>query len=850
MSDKSTASETSDLNDKASIHSSEAHGAPNHYQAKRGLEDATGQTPDAHDHDEESGVYAQPPPKFTGLKLGKRKEVAAGVPAVLSSMQYAVRETGPVRGARLLLTMNQKDGYDCTSCAWPDPDEHRSVAEFCENGAKAVLDEGTLRRVTPKFFKKHSVAELSERSDYWLNHQGRITEPMVLRKGATHYEPIGWPEAFAKVAAELNRLDSPDEALFYTSGRASNEAAFLYQLFVRQYGTNNLPDCSNMCHESSGTALSETLGLGKGSVTLEDFYYTDLIMILGQNPGTNHPRMLSALERAKRNGAKMISVNPLPEAGLTAFKNPQDLLHPTKAVPTLLGKGTELADLHAPVRIGGDVPFLKGVMKELLEEEDRRPGEIFDHTFIREQTEGYDELIADLRSEDWDRIVFESGIGRTQLREVAEMVMAAERIIVCWAMGLTQHTNAVGSIQEIVNLLLLKGSIGKPGAGTCPVRGHSNVQGDRSMGIWERPQEDFLEAMQREFGFEPPREHGFDTVEAIKAMHEGRAKVFLALGGNFLSATPDTEYTAEALQETRLTAHISTKLNRAHLVHGEEALILPCLGRTEVDEQASGPQFITMENSMGVVHDSQGILPPASEHLKSEVAIVAGIAEATLAGRTNIDYAALKDDYNRIREHISHVIPGCENYSERVRGAGFYLPNGPREGKFTTDSGKAKFTVHPIPERPLGEGQFVMMSIRTHDQFNTVVYGLDDRYRGVYNERRVILLNPDDMAEQGIDKGDVLDLTSHFHGETRTAERFIAVPYEIPSRCAATYFPETNVLVPIGHTAEKSNTPVSKYIVITVAPTQYEGEFDPSFQRGKAEPEALEQGRPAPPVHA
>ena len=820
---------------------SEAHGEPDHYEAKTDVEQVANEQPDGKTTREEDGIYAQPPPEFTGLKVKKPKTTAAGIPAVMSSMTYALRETGPIRGAKLLLDMNQKDGFDCTSCAWPDPDEERSVAEFCENGAKAVLDEGTRHRVTPEFFKKHSVAELSERSDYWLNHQGRITEPMILREGATHYEPIGWTEAFAKLGAELNALSSPDEAIFYTSGRASNEAAFLYQLFVRQYGTNNMPDCSNMCHESSGTALSETLGLGKGSVTLEDFYYTDLFIIIGQNPGTNHPRMMSALERGKRNGAKLIAVNPLPEAGLLNFKNPQDYLHPTQA----LRQETHLADLFVPVRIGGDVPLLKGVMKELLEEEDKRPGEVFDHTFIAENTEGFDDFVQDLRAEDWDKIVFESGIGRTQLREVAEMVMASERIIICWAMGLTQHTNAVGSIQEIVNLLLLKGSIGKPGAGTCPVRGHSNVQGDRTMGVWERPQKPFLDALQKEFNFDPPREHGYDTVEAIKAMHEGKAKVFLALGGNFLSATPDTEYTAEALQTCTLTAHISTKLNRAHLVHGKEALILPCLGRTEADQQAAGPQFVTVENSMGVVHDSQGMLKPASEHLESEVAILAGVAKATLGGRSNINWDALKDDYDRIREHISHVIPGCENYNEKVRGAGFYLPNGPREGVFTTDTEKAKFTVHPIPERTLEDGQFVMMTIRTHDQFNTVVYGLDDRYRGIKNERRVILMNPDDMAEAGIDEGDVLDLTSHFNGEERVAERFIAVPYPIPNRCTATYFPEGNVLVPIGSVAEKSNTPVSKYVVITVAPTQYQGKFDPAYQKGKPQ-EELEQGRPAP----
>ena len=817
--------------DPSSTSRSEEIGAPDHYEAKKDLEQVGDTTPDR-SHPEARRVKAQPPDAFTGLKKTPVKHLAAGVPAVVSSLKYALHETGPLRGVRMLTTMNQKDGFDCSSCAWPDPDEHRSVAEFCENGAKAVLDEGTKRRVTPEFFRQHSVEELSKRSDYWLNSQGRITHPMILRKGATHYEPIAWEEAFDKVAQELNALDSPDEAVFYTSGRTSNEAAFLYQLFVRQYGTNNLPDCSNMCHESSGTALSETLGLGKGSVTLEDFYVSDLIVIIGQNPGTNHPRMMSALERGKKNGAKIMSINPLPEAGLMAFKNPQDFMNPLKAVPTLFGPGTQLSDLFLPVRIGGDVALLKGIMKELLEEEDKRPGEVFDHAFIEEKTQGFEAFLGDLRTESWDKIVKESGLERADIRAAAELVMANKRMIVCWAMGLTQHKNAVGSIQEIVNLLLLRGSIGKPGAGTCPVRGHSNVQGDRTMGIWERPKEDFLNALGKEFDFKPPREHGYDTVEAIKAMHEGKAKVFFAMGGNFLSATPDTEYTAEALERCRLTVHVSTKPNRAHLVHGDEALILPCLTRSEVDLQLAGPQFVSVENSMGVVHDSQGILPPASEHLLSEPAIVAGLAKATLGRRSPVDWDGLVGDYARIREAISRVIPGFENYNERVHGAGFYLPNGPREGRFTTDTGKAKFTVHDIPERELEGDQFVMMTIRSHDQFNTVVYGLDDRYRGVKGERRVIMMNPDDMREAGIKDGDVLDLTSHFEGEERVARRFIALPYKIPRGCTATYFPEANVLVPIGSVAEGSNTPVSKYVVITLAKSAHTEAFNYDYKDG------------------
>ena len=815
---------------------SERIGAPDHYEAKRDIEGTNDAAPD-HPHKEARRVKAQPPDAFTGLKRTAVKHLAAGLPAVFSSAKHALNETGPVRGVRMLTSINQKDGFDCSSCAWPDPDEGRSVAEFCENGAKAVLDEGTKRRVTPEFFRKHSVEELSGCSDYWLNAQGRLTHPMTLRKGATHYEPIGWDEAFDKIAKELDRLESPDEAVFYTSGRTSNEAAFLYQLFVRQYGTNNLPDCSNMCHESSGTALSETLGLGKGSVTLDDFYKTDLIMIIGQNPGTNHPRMMSALERGKKNGAKIISINPLPEAGLMAFKNPQDFMNPLKAVPTLFGPGTQLTDLFLPVRIGGDVALLKGIMKELLEEEEKRPGQVLDHAFIEAKTEGLEAFLDDLRAESWDTILRESGIDREGVRAAAELTMANERIIVCWAMGLTQHKNAVGSIQEIVNLLLLRGSIGKPGAGTCPVRGHSNVQGDRTMGIWERPKENFLNALAKEFAFEPPREHGYDTVEAIKAMHEGRAKVFFAMGGNFLSATPDTEYTAEALQRCRLTVHVSTKLNRAHLIHGDEALILPCIARSEADMQASGPQFVSVENSMGVVHDSQGILPPASEHLRSEPAIVAGLAKATLGTRSSVDWDGLVADYGRIREAIERVIPGFDDYNARVRGAGFHLPNGPREGNFTTDTGKAKFTVHPIPERRLEPDQLVMMTIRSHDQFNTTIYGLDDRYRGIKGERRVIMMNPEDMRERGIRDGDILDLTSHSEGEERVAKRFIALPYPIPRRCTATYFPEANVLVPIGSVAEGSNTPVSKYVVITLAPSANTEavDYDYHYIKGEAD---------------
>ncbi len=758
-------------------------------------------------------VRAETPEEFTGIKISAAKDYAGGIPAVKSVAYHTLTEMGPVRSTQTLLKLNQKGGIDCMSCAWADPDGDRNLIEFCENGAKAVAEEATTKRVTPEFFQKWSIAELSHKSDYWLGKQGRITHPMVLRKGSTHYEPISWDEAFALAAAELNRLTTPDEALFYTSGRASNEAAFLYQLFVRQFGTNNLPDCSNMCHESSGTALTETIGVGKGTVTLEDFSLAEAIFLIGQNPGTNHPRMMVSLQDAKRNGCKIVTINPLREAGLMRFKHPQ-------FVSGTIGNGTKLSDLHLPVRIGGDIAVLKGIMKEMLENEERRPGQVLDRDFIDNHTAGYKEFVADLKAESWDKIVESSGIEREQIRQAAQIMMSSQRTITCWCMGLTQNKNAVGAIEEIVNMHLMRGQIGKPGAGLCPVRGHSNVQGDRTVGIWERPRKDFLDSLGKEFNFEPPRHYGHDVVESIKAMHVGKGKVFIALGGNFLSATPDTNYTAQALRQCRLTVHISTKMNRSHLIAGEQALILPCLGRTEIDMQAGGEQFVSTENSMGVVQSSRGVLQPASPHLRSEPAIVALLAKATLGNKSTVDWENLVADYDRIRDCIERVIPGFEDYNVRVRkGGGFYLPNLARFGKFATATGKANFTVHAIPDYQLDPGQFVMMSIRSHDQFNTTIYGLDDRYRGIHNERRVVMLNPEDMRSANLVKGQVVDLTSHFEGEERVAKHFIVVPYEIPRRCAATYYPETNVLVPIGSVAEKSNQPASKFVVISIKPS-------------------------------
>ncbi|HEX8180917.1 MAG TPA: FdhF/YdeP family oxidoreductase [Pyrinomonadaceae bacterium] len=792
-------------------------GQPSHYDPDGAHRETDGGTPVA-----PQGVQpvpgAQPPTEFAGLHLSDVDEVAGGVPAIVSTMKYAFGEMGVGRSLRTLARLNQPDGFDCPGCAWPEPDQARPHIEFCENGAKHVADEATTKRITPAFFQQWSVPALAAQTDLWLNQQGRLTEPMLLRRGRQHYEPVSWDEAFQLIAAELNALATPDEAIFYTSGRTSNEAAFLYQLFVRQFGTNNLPDCSNMCHESSGTALTETIGVGKGTVTLEDFAHADAIFIIGQNPGTNHPRMLSTLQQAKRRGCRIVHINPLPETGLHAFKHPQDVLH-------LLGTGTRLADLFLQVRVNGDVALLKGIMKEVLAAERARPGAVLDHEFIAAHTTGFTEFAAALDAVDWAELVAASGVSRAEMSAAARLYVEAERVIVCWAMGLTQHKNAVANIQEIVNLLLLRGNLGRAGAGACPVRGHSNVQGDRTMGIWERPAETFLDSLAREFDFAPPRAHGYDTVNAIKAMHEGKAKVFFALGGNFLSATPDTEYTAAALNRCRLTAHVSTKLNRAHLITGEQALILPCLGRTERDVQAAGEQFVSCENSMGVVQASRGRLAPASEHLLSEPALVARLAAATLGPRSRVDWLALAADYDRIRAHIERVVPGFADYNRRVREpGGFYLPNAARVREFKTASGKAQFTVHPLPQHELAPGQFLMLTMRSHDQFNTTIYSLDDRYRGVFNERRVVLLNHADIAATGLRSEQIVDLVSHFDGEERIARRFRVVPYQIPRGCAATYFPETNVLVPVRHVADKSNTPASKSVVISIRPSEGNGE--------------------------
>ncbi|MGI5399714.1 FdhF/YdeP family oxidoreductase [Streptomyces sp. CA-135486] len=737
---------------------------------------------------------------------------AAGLPAIGHTLRMAQQQMGVRRTAQTLLKVNQKDGFDCPGCAWPEEDK-RHTAEFCENGAKAVAEEATLRRVTPDFFAAHSLADLASRSGYWLGQQGRITQPMYLPEGADRYEAVTWERAFAIIAEELTALASPDEALFYTSGRTSNEAAFLLQLFAREFGTNNLPDCSNMCHESSGSALTETLGIGKGSVSLEDLHQADLIIVAGQNPGTNHPRMLSALEKAKNAGAKIMSVNPLPEAGLERFKNPQ--------TPQGMIKGTALADLFLQIRIGGDQALFRLLNKLILEA--GAAGSAIDEEFIREHTHGYEEFVAAAAAADWDKTLAATGLQRAEIERALAMVLASQRTIVCWAMGLTQHKHAVPTIREVVNFLLLRGNIGRPGAGVCPVRGHSNVQGDRTMGIFERPAPAFLDALEKEFGFAPPRHHGFDVVRSIQALRDGKAKVFFAMGGNFVSATPDTEVTEAAMRRARLTVHVSTKLNRSHAVTGARALILPTLGRTDKDVQAGGRQVVTVEDSMGMVHASRGNLPPASPHLLSEPAIVTRMARAVLGPASTTPWEDFEKDYATIRDRIARVVPGFEDFNAKIaRPGGFTLPHGPRdERRFPTATGKAHFTAAPVEFPEVPAGRLLLQTLRSHDQYNTTIYGLDDRYRGIKGGRRVVLVNPEDARELGLADGSYTDLVSEWKdGVERRAPGFRVVHYPTARGCAAAYYPETNVLVPLDSTADVSNTPASKSVVVRFEPGQ------------------------------
>ncbi|MFC9358719.1 FdhF/YdeP family oxidoreductase [Rhodococcus sp. NPDC057014] len=743
------------------------------------------------------------------------KSYAAGVPAVLVSLRRGVEQMGPVRTARTFFRLNQRHGFDCPGCAWPETPGHRKHAEFCENGAKAVAEEATTRTVTPEFFAAHSVAELLGRTEFWLGQQGRLTHPMVLLPGATHYEPIGWDAAFALIAGELRGLGSPDEAVFYTSGRTSNEAAFVYQLMIRAFGTNNLPDCSNMCHESSGSALVETIGIGKGSVSVPDLENADLILIAGQNPGTNHPRMLSTLEKAKANGAKVIAINPLPEAGLLRFKDPQK-------VHGVVGDGVQIADEFLQIRIGGDQALFQGLAKLVLDAEDAAPGTILDHDFLREHCAGWDDYAAHIRNTvDLDTVIAATGLTLEQIQATAATLIASTKTIICWAMGLTQQTHGVATIQDAVALLLMRGMIGKPGAGVCPVRGHSNVQGDRTMGIWEKMPESFLAALDAEFGIRSPREHGLDAVDSIRAMRDGKASVFIGMGGNFVSATPDTDTTEAALRGCALTVQVSTKLNRSHLVTGRTALILPSLGRTDKDVQNGRKQQVTVEDSMSMVHLSRGSLPPAGDQLRSEVAIVCGVALALFGPDHSVPWAEFTADYDRIRDSIARVIPGFEDFNTKVRQPdGFGLPHPPRdERRFVTETGKANFVVNDLSWVPVPQGKLILQTMRSHDQYNTTIYGLDDRYRGVKGGRRVLFINELDITALGYAAGGRVDLVSEWSTpdgtvEERRAEDFRLVPYPTPQGNVAAYYPETNPLIPLDHVARTSNTPVSKAITI------------------------------------
>lgn len=748
------------------------------------------------------------------VDIEQPKKKAAGVPAVLSSFKFGFREMGPARTGKVFLKMNQDGGFDCPSCAWPDPDSKRKhAAEFCENGAKAVAWEATRKRVPREFFADHSIDELNEVSEFELGKLGRITEPMLLRAGSDRYEPVGWEEAFQVVARHLKALVDPNDAVFYTSGRTSNEAAFLYQLFVRAYGTNNLPDCSNMCHESSGTALSRVIGSGKGAVTLEMLEEAELIVVVGQNPGTNAPRMLNHLEIAKKHGADIVSVNPLPEPGLMNFKNPQ---RPSGWV----GKGTALADQHLQIRIGGDQALFLAVGHLLLEAEAAAPGTVLDKRFIEQHTSGY-ELYSKHNAElDWPAVEQATGLTRAEIEEFTQRFIKSKATVICWAMGLTQHREAVATITEIVNVLLLQGNIGKPGAGPCPVRGHSNVQGDRSMGIWEKMPDAFLDKLDAEFSFTSPREHGIDAAETVQRLQRGEVRVFFAMGGNFAMATPDTAVVHKGLRECDLTVHVSTKLNRSHTVTGREALILPTLGRTDHDQTANGPQSVTVEDSQGAVHLSTGNLMPPALEIKSEIGIVCGLAALVVPEIGEIPWADFADDYSLIRHRIGRVADGYEDMENRLRvKGGFLLAHAARDKReFKTSDAKAQFSANELSWLPTSAGRLLLQTMRSHDQFNTTIYGLEDRYRGVHGTREVVFVNPDDLVELGLKDGQYVDIVSEFAGVERRASRFRLVSYPTARGCVAAYYPETNVLMAADDVAKGSNTPVAKGLTVRLEP--------------------------------
>ena len=734
---------------------------------------------------------------------------AAGLPAIISTAKHGLSKMGLIGSLTNFYKVNKFQGFDCPGCAWPDPDGTRTIAEFCENGAKAIADEGTKKRASPEFWSKWTVRDLSLKSDKWLNSQGRLTHPLILKEDSDYYESISWDDAFEVIASEMASLP-PDQAVFYTSGRTSNEAAFMWQLLARRYGTNNLPDCSNMCHESSGVALKEAIGIGKGTVKLDDFDKADLIIVVGQNPGTNHPRMLTALRDAKKNGASIVSINPLIETGMIRFKHPQNPLE-------VLGYGTEISDEHVRVCLNGDQALFRGFAKVILERSLEHSG------FISTFTKGYDDYAKVVRNTSWDLISMMSGVERNEIERIGNLIAKSKATICCWAMGLTQHKNSVPTIQEISNLLLLGGHVGREGAGLCPVRGHSNVQGDRTVGINHNPTSEFIDSLRREFGIQNLQTRGLDSVEAVRSMLQREARVFLSMGGNFISAMSDTNATSEAIRNCSLTVQISTKPNRSHLITGKIGIILPCLGRTERDNSGYSEQFVTVENSMGVVQKSIGSRPPASNNLRSEVSIVSGIAMAIeeKIGFSEIKWKELAADYDLIRDSIERVIPGFDSYNERCReNGGFYLPNPPRDSRiFPTKTGLANFISNDLVSISPNDGEFLMMTIRSHDQYNTTVYTDNDRYRGIYSGRRVVLMNKSDMEENSWEEFDEVSITSKFDKKVVTSDRWRVVEYDIPRGTVATYFPEANVLIPLNSVADKSNTPTSKSVIVNITST-------------------------------
>ncbi|HEC75457.1 MAG TPA: FdhF/YdeP family oxidoreductase [Methylophaga aminisulfidivorans] len=745
---------------------------------------------------------------------------AAGWGALVSVTRNWLGSKNAMHNIRAMLKTNQDHGLDCPGCAWGETPE-KGVIKFCENGAKAVNWEATGRKVTPAFFEKHTNTELLKQSDFWLESQGRITHPMRYNSDTDHYEPVTWQEAFNLVAKHLNGLSSPHQAEFYTSGRASNEAAFLYQLFVRAFGTNNFPDCSNMCHEASGIGMSESLGVGKGTVTYEDFAESDAIFVIGQNPGTNHPRMLEPLSEAVKRGAHVVCFNPLKERGLERFQHPQN------PIEMLTNESEPTNSAYLRPALGGDMAAIRGMVKFLLqwEREAQKNGKaaIFDHAFIKQHAIDLDEYLAEVDATSWELIEEQSGLTLADIEMAAKIYRKAERVIMCWAMGVTQHVHSVQTVQEIVNLQLLRGNIGRPGAGLSPVRGHSNVQGDRTMGIDEQPPEWFLDALEKRFKFDVPREHGHTTVKAVAAMEKSEAKVFFGLGGNFVQATPDTERSHKAMANCELTVNIATKLNRTHLVTGKDALVLPCLGRTERDIQKSGLQGVTVEDTFSMVHISYGQLKPFSPLLRSEASIIAGIAKATL-GNHPVDWEWLIEDYDRIRDLIADVIPGFDNFSKKIdEPGGFYLGNPAARYEWDTPKGKATFMANPLPKtlldaRVTSNGQvpdLILQTMRSHDQYNTTVYSLNDRYRGVYGMRDVVFANEEDIARLGLEHGQKVDLVTVWEdGVERRVSNFTLLSYDIPKGQAAAYYPETNPLVPLESYGDKTFTPTSKFVAI------------------------------------